>query len=73
MFNNKMKKQEVAKEFVDSFMFIHKEIGYEMAKECAIVAIDKILKEIDDEFQGWMTSDRVVYYEELKKEIKLLK
>jgi hypothetical protein len=53
-------------------MFIHKEMGYEMAKECAIVAIDKILKEIDDEFQGWMTSDRVVYYEELKKEIKLL-
>jgi hypothetical protein len=67
-----MKKQEVAKEFVDSFMFIHKEIGYEIAKECAIVAIDKIIKEMDDEFKGWLTWDREEYYKELKKEIKLL-
>lgn len=73
MFNNKMTKQDVAKEFVDSFMFIHKEMGYEMAKECAIVAIDKILKEMDDEFQGWLTSDREQYYKQLKEEIKLLK
>jgi hypothetical protein len=72
MFNNKMTKKDVAKEFVDSFLLSHVEMDLEMAKECAIVAIDKIIKEMDDEFQGWMTWDREKYYKELKKEIKSL-
>lgn len=73
MFNSKMTKQQIAKEFVDSFLLCHVEMDLEMAKESAIVAIDKIVKEMDKEFQGWMTWDREEYYKELKKEIKLLK
>ena len=66
MFNNKMTKQEVAKEFVDSFLSIHKQIGLEMAKECAIVAIDKIIKEMDDD-----TGLTVYPYHEVERETRL--
>jgi hypothetical protein len=39
-----------------------------MAKDCALIAVDEILKEVNQNF----TSDRYAYWQEVKEEIEKL-
>lgn len=40
---------------------------HEKAKECYILAIQILLQELDDQFKGWLTTDREHFW---KSEIK---
>lgn len=44
-----------------------------LVKECALIAVDEIIKEIDDKFlERYDAVDRYFYYKEVKKEIDKL-
>jgi len=76
-----MTPKEKAEELVDKFMDY---TGFEInennnmsnvfsAKQCALIAADEILKEIDDHFlQRYDAVDRYYYYKEVKQEIENL-
>jgi hypothetical protein len=73
-----MTPEEKAKELVDKFSKATDEDGYINLnkfrhKQCALIAVDEILKEIDDCFlQRYDAVDRYYYYKEVKQEIKKL-
>jgi len=42
------------------------------AKQCALIAVDEILKEIDDNYDTLHSADRKKYWQEVKKELENL-
>ena len=43
-----------------------------LAKKCALIAVDEILKMIDKSMQGFLDSDIIAYWQQVKKEIEKL-
>jgi hypothetical protein len=44
----------------------------ELAKQCALIAVDEIYNEIDDNYDTLHSSDRKQYWQEVKTEIEKL-
>jgi hypothetical protein len=56
----------IGKFYVTIYHTIHQE---QKAKECALIAVDEIIKEIDDNYDTLHSADRKQYWQEVKKEI----
>jgi hypothetical protein len=75
-----MTPKEKAKELFDKYTIFQNGYGYEYkAKQCALIAVDEILKAIPSEYldvwQGetnMVINEDVKYWERVKKEIKKL-
>lgn len=50
--------------------YMSKVVSKNVAKECALVAVDEILKLVDETMKGWLDSDIIAYWEEVKYEIE---
>ena len=50
--------------------YMSKVVSKNVAKECALVAVDEILKMIDETMKGWLDTDIIAYWEEVKYEIE---
>ena len=50
--------------------YMSKVVSKNVAKECALVAVDEILKLVDDTLKGWVDADIIAYWEEVKYEIE---
>jgi hypothetical protein len=72
-----MKPQQKAKQL---FYKMHQEInGTEKGMDqnyaafrCSLVAVDEVLTNINDTFQGFLDADLVAYWQQVKKEINSL-
>jgi hypothetical protein len=76
-----MTPKEKAKELVDKMKLATDEFGYininkERHKQCALIAVDEIIKSIpcreDYGGNGWILIDNSEYWQEVKQEINLL-
>lgn len=75
-----MTPKEQAKELIYKFKFnpnLINEFGNqslfdEEAKQCALIAVGEIIKEIKDNYDTLHSSDRKLFWEEVKKEINNL-
>lgn len=65
--NNMNPKQKAAYLVVK---YMSKVVSKNVAKECALVAVDEILKLVDETMKGWLDSDIIAYWEEVKYEIE---
>lgn len=78
MNNNKQTAQEKAKELVNRFMFagIYFTDGIDgarkNAKQCALIAVDEIIAQIEPSVSIDVISARIKYWEEVKQEIEKL-
>jgi hypothetical protein len=54
------------------FNFIYLDLDYEQAKQCALIAVDEILKAVDNPDETYLMQDSVNYWKEVKKEIEVL-
>lgn len=50
--------------------YMSKVVSKNVAKECALVAVDELLKLVDDTLKGWLDADIIAYWEEVKYEIE---
>lgn len=50
--------------------YMSKVVSKNVAKECALVAVDEILKLVDETLRGWLDADIIAYWEEVKYEIE---
>lgn len=50
--------------------YMSKVVSKNVAKECALVAVDELLKLVDDTLKGWLDTDIIAYWEEVKYEIE---
>jgi hypothetical protein len=50
----------------------HHHCTYYVAKQCALIAVDEILKAVDDPDETYLMKHSVNYWTEVKKEIKKL-
>jgi hypothetical protein len=66
-----MTPKEKAQELVEKFR-ISKAITESYAKQCAIIAVDEILKMVDESMQGFLDSDIIAYWKQVKTEIEKL-
>ena len=68
-----MTPKEKAEELVGKFVSITLWNGYvTSAKECAYIAVDEILKMVDETMQGWLDADIIAHWKQVKKEIENL-
>lgn len=51
---------------------MYDEDANEDAKQCALIAVDEILENINETFQGFLDADLVAYWQLVKKEINKL-
>jgi hypothetical protein len=66
-----------AKELVDKFRneivsFLSDSMKNKNVKECALIAVNEIINELDDNFDSLHCSDIKQYWEEVKQEIEKL-
>jgi hypothetical protein len=54
------------------FNFIYLDLDYEQAKQCALVAVDEILKAVDNPDETYLIKQSVNYWTEVKQEIEAL-
>jgi len=69
-----MTEKDKAKELVNKMLLDH-DMPYYLAKECALIAVDEILNELDDirNFTGSKLSLRMIkYWQKVKQYIELL-
>jgi len=50
--------------------YMSKVVSKRVAIECALVTVDEILKMIDETMKGWLDTDIIAYWEEVKYEIE---
>jgi hypothetical protein len=73
-----MTPKEKAQELVDKFQHPLSEnsdtdcLHIEVAKEFALIAVDEILEMVDKSMQGFLDSDIISYWKQVKKEIEKL-
>jgi hypothetical protein len=68
-----MTPKEKAIELIESMAFSCRECDYESkAKQCALVAVDEILKAVDNPDETYLMKHSVNYWTEVKQEIKNL-
>lgn len=67
-----MTSKEKAKELFDKmWLNLPTQYGYLYCKQCALIAVDEIIKELLECGEVWMKS-RIKYWQEVKQEIELL-
>jgi hypothetical protein len=66
-----MTPKEKAKELYFK-MHSQKQIVSKEAKQCALIAVDEIIKAVNDPDDTFLSKDGVDYWEEVKQEIKAL-
>jgi hypothetical protein len=59
----------VGKYYVTIYHTIHQQ---QKAKECALIAVDEILQMVDESMQGFLDSDIIRYWKQVKTEIEKL-
>jgi hypothetical protein len=65
-----MTPKEKARELVDKMSSIIEGYGWEeISKECALIAVDEIIEELLECGEVWMKS-RIIYWQEIKQEIR---
>jgi hypothetical protein len=68
-----MTPKKKALQLVENMAFNCKECDYEMkAKQCALIAVHEILQMIDESMKGFLDSDIIRYWLEVKTEIEKL-
>ena len=68
-----MTPKEKAKELVEAMAFSCRECDYEAkAKQCALIAVDEIIKAVDNPDEIYLMKHSVNYWIEVKQEIKNL-
>jgi len=72
-----MTPKEKAEELVDKYVSFAKgkilfQLTMESAKQCALIAVDEILKAVNDPDDTFLSKDGVDYWENVKKEIEKL-
>jgi hypothetical protein len=67
-----MTSKEKAKELFDKmWLNLPTQYGYLYCKQCALIAVDEIIKELLECGEVWMKS-KIKYWQEVKQEIELL-
>lgn len=68
-----MQPKEKARELVNRFFKAeHQPFGYKDAVMCALIVVDEILLYIDSEFQGFLDTDKISWWNQVKQEIQKL-
>ena len=67
-----MTSKEKAEELIVNYKMQIIKLNYDEAKQCALIAVDEILKMIDKSMQGFLDSDIIAYWQQVKKEIEKL-
>jgi len=68
-----MTPKKKALQLVENMAFNCKECDYEMkAKQCAIIAVDEILQMVKKTLTGFLDSDIIRYWKQVKTEIEKL-
>jgi len=69
-----MTPEEKAKELVDKYYQKCADSSYpdDMAKDCALIAVDQTLEETDTYYDTLIASERKLFLEEVKQEIEKL-
>jgi hypothetical protein len=68
-----MTPKEKAKELVEAMAFSCRECDYEAkAKQCSLIAVDEILKAVDNPDEIYLMKHSVNYWIEVKQEIEAL-
>jgi hypothetical protein len=69
-----MTPKEKAEELVYDKYFYHPKLYLSKgaAKICALIAVDEILEMVDKSMQGFLDSDIISYWKQVKKEIEKL-
>jgi hypothetical protein len=65
-----MTAKEKAKELFEAYLNVGMGDGW--AKDSGVIAINEILKLVDDTMQGWLDADIIAYWKEVKQEIQKL-
>ena len=66
-----MTPREKASELIVNYQFKVKSLSYNEAKECALIAVDEVLKELLND-KDFYFKTRVHYYQAVKQEIEKL-
>jgi len=69
-----MTPQEKAAELIVNYQLQCKSLDYQQAKQCALIAVDEILKEFENIFLIFTdkNSPRLIYWQQVKQEIEKL-
>ena len=71
-----MKAKEKAEELFDKMLYNdgdkYHHCSHYVGKNCALIAVDEIIKEINDNYDTLHSADRKQYWKGIKKEIKNL-
>ena len=68
-----MTPQEKAEKLIEKFTFICKECDYEYnAKQCALIAVDEIISNIEPSVSMDVIEARIKYWQEVTQEIEKL-
>jgi len=67
-----MTPQEKAAELIVNYQLQCKSLDYQQAKQCALIAVDEILKEFENIFLIFTdkNSPRLIYWQQVKQEIE---
>ncbi len=68
-----MTPKEKAKELIDSYyVLLDGFVTFEQVKQCALIAIDEVIKEIEYGIGPYRGSEAIKYWEDIKQEIEAL-
>jgi hypothetical protein len=67
-----MNSKQKAEELFNKMYNCELDISYYGAKQCALIAVDEIIAQIEPSVSMDVISARINYWEEVKKEIELL-
>jgi len=65
----KEKAEELVEKYDETLTYLESK---SKAKQCAIIAVDEILKMVDESMQGFLDSDIIAYWKQVKTEIEKL-
>ena len=68
----KEKAKELVSKMVDTYSVTSDFCYDSTAKQCAIIAVDEILTNINETFQGFLDADLISYWKQVKTEIENL-
>jgi hypothetical protein len=68
----KEKAQNLVNEFYRIIPLDKMTLDFNLAKQCALIAVDKILNAVNDPDETYLMKDSVDYWGKVKKEIKAL-
>ena len=71
-----MTSQEKAKKLVNKYFkesnLLYEDLTWIQAKECSKIAVDEILQLVDEQMQGFLDTDIIAHWKQVKNEIENL-